>query len=155
MRRLLRKVCFAWTMTTIAAFGADNSLGRWKLNVEKSEYTPAPFLIKSLITTREAADDGIKMTSTGEKTDGTVINSTYTAKYDGRDYPVTGSVLGTIAIRQLNANTFVAETKTADGKCHATVRMAVSRNGNTMTTLVIGNNADGVAISATLVYEKQ
>ena len=42
MRTILTKAIIALAITTIAAFGADNTIGTWKLNVEKSKYTPAP-----------------------------------------------------------------------------------------------------------------
>jgi hypothetical protein len=45
-------------VTSIVAFGADNSLGTWKLNIEKSTYTPAPMPFKSVTIVREAFADG-------------------------------------------------------------------------------------------------
>ena len=65
---------------------------------------------------REASDGGVKSTSTGERKDGTAINSTYTAKYDGKEYPVTDAPWDTISIKQIDANTFTAETKKAGGR---------------------------------------
>ena len=69
--------------TTVAAFGADNSLGMWKFNPEKSKYTPSPMPLKSVTVTREASDGGVKVTTVGERNDGTKINVSYIAKYDG------------------------------------------------------------------------
>ena len=79
MRIFLTKAFLALAITTVAAFGADNTIGTWKLNVEKSKYTPAPMPLKSLTVTREASDGGVKVTATGDRTDGTAINSSYTA----------------------------------------------------------------------------
>ena len=45
----------ALAITSVAAFGADNTLGTWKLDAAKSKYTPAPMPVKSLTITREAA----------------------------------------------------------------------------------------------------
>src|ERR1035441_7785258 len=99
MRTILTKALIALAITTVAAFGADNTLGTWKLNVEKSKYTPAPFPLKSLTVTREASDGGVKVTITGEQADGTAINATYTTKYDDKGVQVTGnSPYDTIAI---------------------------------------------------------
>lgn len=75
MRTLLTRALIALAITTIGALGADNSIGTWKLNVEKSKYTPAPMPVKSLTVTREAADGGVKQTTTGEQADGTPINA--------------------------------------------------------------------------------
>src|SRR3954462_2944182 len=92
MGTILTRAFIALAITTVAAFGADNTIGVWKLNVEKSKYTPPPMPIKSLTITREASDGGVKQTATGERADGTV-NATYAAKYDGTEVKVTGSNL--------------------------------------------------------------
>src|SRR5450756_2153274 len=91
MRTFLTKALIALAITTLGALGADNSIGTWKLNAEKSKYTPAPMPVKSLMITREASDGGAKVTTTGEQADGTAINATYTIKYDGKGVQVTGN----------------------------------------------------------------
>src|ERR1035437_1654119 len=98
MRTILTKAIIALAITTVAAFGADNTIGTWKLAVAKSEYTPAPMPIKSLTTTREAMEGGAKVTTTGVQADGSPINSTVTVKYDGKDTEVTGAPWDTIAV---------------------------------------------------------
>jgi hypothetical protein len=70
MRRMFSRVLAVLAITAVAALGADNSIGTWKVNVAKSKYTPAPFPVKSLTSVREAAPDGVKVTNTGERTDG-------------------------------------------------------------------------------------
>jgi hypothetical protein len=79
----------------------DNSIGTWKLNVEKSKYAPAPLPFKSQSTIRSASDGGVKVTSTGVQVDGKPSNSSYTVKYDGKDCPVTGAPFDTIAMKQV------------------------------------------------------
>jgi hypothetical protein len=157
VRRLLNKAFLALAITTIAAFGADNSLGTWKLNVEKSKYTPAPFPIKSLTTVREASDGGVKVTTTGERAIGAQINTSYTAKYDGTASTVTGtSVLyDSISIKQVNANTFTDERKKTGGSYQATGRTVIANGGKTMTVTTKGTNEDGKAFTSTLVFDKQ
>ena len=73
MRRMSSRVLAVLAITAVAALGADNSIGTWKVNVAKSKYTPAPFPVKSLTSVREAAPDGVKVTNTGER-DGSSIN---------------------------------------------------------------------------------
>jgi hypothetical protein len=155
MRRILIKTLLVLAITATAAFGADNSLGTWKLNIEKSKYTPAPFPIKALTTTREGADGGVKTTSVGELADGTPINSSSSVKYDGKDYPVTGAPWDTVSVKQVNANTFTTETRQTNGKYHATGRTVISKDGKTLTTTSKGTAADGVAFALTFVYDKQ
>ncbi len=133
----------------------DNSLGTWKLDVEKSKYTPVPFPLKSATVKRVASDGGVQATTTGVQADGKPLNSTATVKYDGKDYPVTGAPWDTVAVKQVDANTFTGTAKQAKGKFHATTQTVISKDGKTMTTTVNGTDADGKALNATLVYGKQ
>lgn len=156
MRTILTKALIALAVTTVAAFGADNTIGTWKLNVSKSKYTGAPMPVKSLTVTREASDGGVKQTTTGEQADGTAINASYTAKYDGKDVQVTGNApYDTIAIKQVNANTLTDARKKTSGKYQGTSRIVVSNGGKTMTTTTKGTNADGKEFASTFVFDKQ
>jgi hypothetical protein len=157
MRTILTKALVALVFTTVAALGADNSLGTWKLNVEKSKYAPAPTPVKSLTSAREAAEGGVKVTNTGERADGTPINASYTAKYDGTEAQVTGTgaPYDTISIKQVNANTFTDERKKTGGSYHARGRTVISGGGKTMTWTSKGTDTDGKPFTATFFYEKQ
>jgi hypothetical protein len=156
MRTIFTKGILALAITIVAAFGADNTLGTWKLDVAKSKYTPAPMPIKSLTITREASDGGVKHTTKGERVDGTAVNASYTAKYDGKDVQVAGnSQYDTIAIKQVNANTLTDERKKTGGSYKVTGRTVVSNGGKTMTTTTKGTNADGKEFTQILVFEKQ
>jgi hypothetical protein len=156
MRTILTKALIVLAITTIGALGADNSIGTWKLNAAKSKYTPAPMPVKSLTVAREAADGGVKVTTTGEQADGTAINASYTAKYDGKDVQVTGnSPYDTIALKQVNANTLTDARKKTGGKYRGTSRIVVSNGGKTMTSTTKGTNADGKAFASTFVFDKQ
>jgi hypothetical protein len=139
-----------------AAWGADNSLGVWKVNIAKSKYTPAPMPLKTYTAVREAVPGGVKVTLKGERTDGTVINASYTAKYDGSPAAVSG--VGTpydaMAIKQVDANTFTYEAQQTSGKYRSSGRTVVSKDGKTMTTTAKGTDADGKAITLILIYEK-
>ena len=156
MRTIFSTVLLALAITTVAAFGADNTLGTWKLDVAKSKYTPGPMPIKSLTVIREASDGGVKQTTTGERADGKAIQASYTAKYDGKYVQVAGNgQYDTIAIKQVNANTLTDERKKAGGPYKATGRTVVSNGGKTMTTTTKGTNADGKEFTQILVLDKQ
>ena len=156
MRTILTKGLIALAITAIAALGADNSIGTWKLNVEKSKYIPAPMPVKSLVVTREASDGGVKVTITGEQADGTTLNASYTAKYDGKDVQITGNApFDTISIKQVNANTLTDARKKTGGSYHATSRIVISNGGKTMTTITKGTNNEGKEFTSTFVSDKQ
>jgi hypothetical protein len=132
----------------------DNTLGTWKLNVEKSKYTPAPFPLKSQTMIRSASGGSVKVTTSGVQADGKPNNSTYTVKYDGKDHLATGAPFDSIALKQVDANTLTFTAKQASGKLQITGRTVVSKDGKVMTTSASGTDADGKAVSATLVYDK-
>jgi hypothetical protein len=159
MRRILglTLMVLAIGLTTTAFAADDNSVGTWKANVDKTKYSPSPWPVKSVTTVREAAPGGIKVTNSGERTDGTPINTTYTAKYDGSPATVSGqgSPYDTVSLKQIDANTFTYDAKKSDGKYHAHGRLVVSADGKTMTLTVKGTDPNGKPLNMTLVYDKQ
>src|ERR1039458_669511 len=157
MRRMFSRALVALAITTVAALGADNSIGAWKVNIAKSKHTPAPMPLKSYTAVREAVPGGVKVALTGERTDGAAINASYTAKYDGSAAAVTGTgtPYDSISIKQVDANTLTYEAKQTSGKYHASGRTVISSDGKTMTTTAEGTDANGAPMTLTLVYDKQ
>ncbi len=156
MRRMFSRALVVLAITAVAALGADNSFGTWKVNIAKSKYTPAPMPLKSVTALREAAPGGVKVTLTGERTDGGAMNASYTAEYAGPAAAVTGAGMpyDSISIKQVDANTITYEAKQTNGKYRASGRSVVSKDGKTMTTTAKGTDADGKAMTLTLVYDK-
>lgn len=143
-------------ITAIGIFAADNSLGTWKRNVAKTKSTPpGANPITSMTSVREASDGGVKVNNKGQRKDGTAIDSSYTAKYDGKEYPVTDAPWDTISIKQVDANTFTTENKKTGGKYHTTGRSVISKDGKTMTVTNKGTDAEGKPVTNKIVYEKQ
>jgi len=156
MRHVFGKTLLVLAVTTLTAFGADNTLGTWKLNVEKSKYTPPPMPVKSLTITREAADGGVKVTVTGEQANGTAINSMYTAKYDGKEVHTSGnSPYDMIALKQVNANSYTDERQKMGGPYKASGHTVISNGGKTMTTTTKGTNGEGKQFTSIFVFDKQ
>ncbi len=154
----LTRVLVTLALTSLSALGADNSIGAWVLNIEKSKYDPPPFPLKSLTTVREVmADGGVKVATTGYRADGSRITMRYTAKYDGSESTVSGinAQYQTISVKQTNANTFTTECKRTDGSYQATERIVISSDGKTMTTTAKGRNAEGREFTSTFVFERQ
>ena len=156
MRSVLGRLLAVTAITAIVTFGADNSIGTWKRNIDKSRNTPqVSNPIKSLTITNTAADGGINVTVTGLRKDGAAINSKYTVKYDGKEYPVTGAPWDMTSMKQLDANTFTFENKKTGGKYHSTGRSVISKDGKTMTQTTKGTDSEGKPISGKYIYEKQ
>jgi hypothetical protein len=160
MRTTLAKAVYIVTLTAIGMSAADNSLGTWKRNMERTKYdqkNPPSNPITSQTMIREAAEGGVKITTRGMRKDGTTIDTTCTVKYDGKSVPCngTGSQFDTISMKQIDANAFAVETKKAGGKYHTTGRIVVSKDGKTMTNTSKGTDAEGKPISFNIVLDKQ
>jgi hypothetical protein len=156
MKRVLG-ITFAVLAMAAIAFGADNTLGTWKYNAAKSKPRPGVSPIKNETVIGEAADSGVRRSVKGEREDGSKIDNSYTAKYDGKEVAVMGTNLtfDTIAIKQVNANTLTEERSKKGGKYHSSVRTVVSADGKTMTVTQKGADADGKAFTSLAVFDKQ
>jgi hypothetical protein len=104
----------------------------------------------------ESEGDGVKVTVDLEGTDGTPYHWSFTAKYDGKDNPVTGKTPfgNTVAISRVDANTTNITTK-LDGKVTVTQTMVVSADGKTRTLTTKGTDAKGNPVDSTTVYDRQ
>jgi hypothetical protein len=157
MRTTTAKLMIGVAITAIGMFGADNSIGTWKRNMDKSTSNPPesnPF--KSQTMVREAVDGGVKVTVKGERMDGTVTDASTTIKYDGVAVPITGgTTFDSIAVKQIDDNTFTTEATKTGGSYHTMGRTVISKDGKTMTTTQKGTDANGKPISITTVYDKQ
>jgi hypothetical protein len=136
---------------------AQSELGTWKLNTAKSTYTGTA-MPKSRTITIEPRGDGVMVHTEGVAGDGTKDSYSYTAKYDGKNYPVTGAGTANggdmVAIKRIDADT-VELTWTKGGKVVNTVRRSISKDGKIMTTTGKGTSPDGKPTSASTFYDKQ
>jgi hypothetical protein len=147
---------FALAMLTlgVSLWAADPAIGTWKLNLEKSKYSPGPPPKSATITYAETAD-GIKRTGESIDAEGSKTSFEYTAKYDGKDYPVSGSdAYDAITIKRINDNSVQATLKKS-GKVVSTAHRVVSKDGKVMTLTITGTNAKGQKTKNIAVYEKQ
>jgi hypothetical protein len=156
MKRVLGYVAIVVlaAMASVQVFAQANPLlGTWKLNTAKSKYTGSP-MPKEMTRTVEADGDSVKYTYAGTAADGSPISYGFTVKYDGKDYPMTGSAPGGVdmtAIKRINANTYEATQKKA-GKVVANTEVVVSKDGK-VTTITSKSAVDSTGYVA--VYDKQ
>ena len=143
----------AFAATPSHAQPADPMLGTWKLNVAKSK-TP----YKSGTSVVEAVGDAIKVTADLAGGDGTAYHWTWTAKYDGKDVPITGTTpfgAGTVAaLTRVDARTAKIVGK-RNGEVILTQVIVTSADGKTRTLTTKGKDAKGQAVETVSVYDKQ
>jgi|SRR5579872_4453013 len=131
----------------------DPFLGTWMLDGDKSTFVPGP-VPEDRTVTFEAANGGIHhITKTRNLFLGGTDDIDYTAKFDGKDYPITGTGLDTVSLKRLDANT-IERTGKVRGKPAETCTMKVSADGKTLTMTVKGSY-NGTDYSSTQVFERQ
>jgi hypothetical protein len=138
----------------VSAAPADEHSGTWKMNPTKSNYSPGP--APKSITVKIASDaDNMKLISDGIDAAGKPTHVEYTAKYDGKDYAITGIPnADTIALERLDASTIRSTTKKGD-QVVMTVTSVISKDGKTRTATFKGKNAEGLDVNNVVVYDKQ
>jgi hypothetical protein len=101
------------------------------------------------------AGDGEKLTARGIDAEGKMTLVQYTAKYDGRDYAITGSSGGSlISLRRIDNFTTQSTQKRA-GKAVIVATRTVSQDGKTLTVLTKGTTAKGEVIDAVMVFDRR
>jgi len=136
------------------AAAADKHSGTWKMNPAKSKYSPGP-AVKSVNLKIEADDKGIKIDAEGTDGNGNPTHVAYDAKFDGKDYPVTGVPnADTVSVKRVGADTIQSTMKKGD-KVVMNVTSKVSADGKTRTSTFRGKDAQGHAVHNVVVYDKQ
>lgn len=142
--------------TAIARLEAQtpNALaGTWTLDVAKSKYSPGP-APKTLTLMIEDTADGMKTASDVVMADGQTYRTTYTAKVDGKDYPLVGSPFAdTVALETKGNNRLRTDKKS--GKVVMRYDGVLSADGKTFTVDQKGTGAKGEPVHNTLVLVKK
>ena len=144
----------AFLLTGGRAFGADKDplVGTWVLDRGKSVFDPDTELEGRTIIF-DAKGGGISFVQRTVTAAGNTIQSDYVASYDGKDVPISGSQLDTVALKRIDA-TKVERTGKMGGKVAETATMVISNAGKTLTIATKGSFG-GVDYSSTQVFDKQ
>jgi hypothetical protein len=155
IRRIAQSLVLVCICTIALRAADDPIIGTWKLNAAKSKWAISPAMKSSTLQIENSADGGRKVTGDNESAAGIKGHQETTFKYDGKDYPLTGSsTADTLNVKQVDPrNTTVTYKK--DGKVAMTEKSVISADGKTWTRTQSGKDAQGKAGQNVLVYEKQ
>jgi hypothetical protein len=138
-----------------AAESRDPVIGTWQLNVQKSTFAPDPPPKSQTNTyTYDKEDERITMTAEGMDAKGNRISQEWSAKYDGKDYPVTGSPMFDSVALKREKDTVVA-TRKKNGKPVSTATRVISEDGKEMRVTVKGTNEKGEPFTSVMVFDKR
>ena len=160
MARLLRwmslgaliGVMFLAASTT--AYAADPLDGQWQLNVANSMYDPGP-APKSIVRTQTLKDDTYTLVSEIVEADGSTRTLTFSAKLDGQDHPITGSVnADQISLKRVDARTIEYSQKKG-GKVVVTGKHTVSEDGSELEISSKGKSPKGEEFTNLMVFDRK
>jgi len=130
----------------------DPLIGRWLLERAKSEFSGN--VPERRITIFELTKDGALKHITGTiVANGSTDRVEYTAKYDGKDVPISNSFLWTVSVKRIDARTTERSGKVM-GEVVETSKRTVSADGQTLTIVTTGTNA-GDEYSSTQVFTRE
>jgi hypothetical protein len=142
----------------IALFGvqlcsAQDNLGSWKLNEAKSKL---PAGMAHVVTSSYTAQgDQIKAVGDGVDPSGAPMHAEWVGKFDGKEYPVSGTGFSdTRSYKQVSPTTLFLTNKKG-GKTVSTARIVTSADGKTRTVRITQTDASGKNLTGTAVYDKQ
>lgn len=132
----------------------DPAVGTWELDLTQSSFTPGP-AVRSQTRTYTQTPDGVRFVLEGVSATGAPMHTEYTARYDGKDYPLIGAgYTNWIALTRINTvRTDGVEKK--DGRPVYTVSRIVSTDSRTMTITVNGRNVRGDSVANVLVFRRR
>ncbi len=137
-----------------AAHAKDPLDGTWVLNVEKSTFHGAPGP-KGQVRTYTRDNDVEQLVARGVSWDKKPTLVKYSARYDGKDYDMTGSLGGDkISLRRIDSHTTESSQKRA-GKAVIVATRTVSADGKTLTVVSKGTTVEGQEIDSILIFERR
>jgi hypothetical protein len=142
--------------TTLPQAGSAQSnplVGTWKINLEKSKYSPGP-APKSATLKYQAEGQNLKRTNEGTDAAGKPTNNEWVNIFDGQPHPSPGPGYDASAYTKIDPNTFHF-TRLKAAKIVQSGFGVLSRDGKTFTVTTIGTGPNGEQINNVAVYDKQ
>jgi len=137
----------------LAAAPVDPILGIWKLNLSRSKFNPGP-APRSQTRTYVETPEGIQCTIQTVDASGHPSIIEFPDKYDGKDYPMSGSdIADALALVRINDHLAEATMKHA-GMVVATARRLITDVGKTL-VISFSQPDPERPVDNELVYERQ
>jgi len=137
------------------ATGQEPWYGTWKLNPSKSHYVDGFQGNQSSITQVQLWEGGIKYVTDSVNAQGQKGHTEWSAKFDYKDYPVTGvPPVDSYQIQRIDERTYTVIAK-KDGVRTTLSTATISADGKTRTVRQTGTQVGGRDVNNTLVYDRQ
>lgn len=151
---LLRKLLLLAITSTGLVLAADPIIGAWKMNVEKSKFSPGPPPKSVTITYTEEGDWIVSKSEIIDPT-GKPLTRNNRYRLDGKAYPFEGpNGKGTISVQKTGEREATSTINFGAGKT-ITQQTVISADGKTRTVTTSGTNAAGEKVDSTVVWDRQ
>ncbi len=149
------RIIIAFLLVAYATSAADLALaGTWKLKRGKSRFSIGQ-VPKSLVITIDAEPNGLRYTSKSVTAEGRELGMTYSAKFDGKEYPIADSDrYDSISWTRVDNRTFLSVTRKAGQQVGGT-KYVVSPDGKTFTRTGTAKRPGGDTNQYTELFERQ
>ena len=142
------------TLATSVAAQTDAFNGTWKMNIAKSQLLRP---VKSATLTLTIVGGEEKMRGETVMEDGTRMINEYTARYDGKEYPLMLNGKPSkdmVALKKIDGRNreFIQRR---DGEDRGTIRRVLSSDGRTITTTANGSTSNGKPEKEIRIWERQ
>ena len=148
-----RTVAILATLTFCLFAAGDPFSGAWKLNRSMSKLPPP--VPRSQTVRIKAGSRSIRIREDIVDEKGQRLTVTVNARFDGKDYRVTGSPFAdVVAYQRVDSHTLKGTVKKA-GKVVTSETATISADGKTLTGTYSGTDATGKQVDAVAVLERQ
>lgn len=144
---------FAMAAPVVGLAETSPLIGKWKLNLDKSKFSPGP-PPKSQTLNFEGAGQDLRDTAETTDAQGQATKIVFMHIYDGKPHPTTGNPIFDTTTYTPVDTYHVNWLRSKAGKAVQTGSNAVSSDGRTFTVTTEGTGANGEKISSVAVYEK-
>ena len=160
MTRTLCVVVAVLGLTGIVAVGQSKPdpkilMGTWKLNVEKSKYTPGPGPKSQTLTWKPSATGFDFTVETVSLKSGQTFQQRASGNLEGKPYAFKGSIQSGMRTTKWIDTFTLEEVDTVDGEVTNSKTAVISKDGKILTVTTKGVNAQGQPTNNATVYEKQ
>jgi hypothetical protein len=153
--KILMTILFVAFLATNARASDDPFVGKWVLDVERSEY-PAGSCPKAMVVEMETVGRGVRYKSDALYANGRTVHSEYTADYDGNQAIVMGAhgMMLPVFLKRIDSNTVVA-SYSKSLQVVATSRRVISEDKRFMTVTTTSKDSSGKSVTTIGVYKRQ
>jgi hypothetical protein len=156
-------VCALFAFAPVVSFGADMFSGTWRINLEKSTYSPGPPPKGPSTAQFKSVDNGIHVVLASVNATGHKTLFEYTVYFDGKEYPVTSTLddqptanAPTIMVSAKKIDDYTFEvTQKNNGAVVGLTKVVVAKDGKTHIATQTGTNGRGQTVANKIYLEKQ